>query len=387
MAQTATKKRKSTDGSDAATKKVKISKSADKPAPHKSALKKAVDKTEEKSKAVKTAKAVEPPREEKLKATGKVKKTIKVNGNSTQRSEAVSEIEDTDAQLGLTQDQTAALLAGFSSDSEDADSDAESGIPIASLPKVPSTTDIQKRIQTALTTKQVSSDPDSTPGVIYIGRIPHGFFEPQMRAYFSQFGEISNLRLARNKKTGASQHYAFVEFASGGVAEIVAKTMDKYLLFGHILQVRAVPREHVKESVFGRQQGRRVGKKPAPRNRLEGRKLRMGASREVWEKRVEMENRRREEKAAKLREIGYEFDMPAVQSVGEVPLRLGEAEDLVAGPSGDAEDAVLETPLPVETAAKAEDGAQSAVESAAQAESKKRANKAKAKGANKKIKV
>jgi nucleolar protein 15 len=39
-----------------------------------------------------------------------------------------------------------------------------------------------------------------TPGTIYIGRIPHGFFEPQMRAYFSQFGEITRLRLSRNKK-------------------------------------------------------------------------------------------------------------------------------------------------------------------------------------------
>ena len=381
-AQIVTKKRKSTDGNDAATKKVRISKSADKPAPPKSALKKAVDKADAKPNAVKTAKAVEPLREEKLKATGKVKKTTKDNDKPQKRLKAVSQADDTDAEPSLTQDQTAALLAGFSSDSEDADSDAESGIPIASLPKVPSTTDIQKRIQTALTSEKVSSDPDSTPGVIYIGRIPHGFFEPQMRAYFSQFGEISNLRLARNKKTGASQHYAFVEFASAGVAEIVAKTMDKYLLFGHILQVRAVPREHVKDSVFGRQGSRRVGKKPAPRNRLEGRKLRMGASREVWEKRVEMENRRREEKAAKLREIGYDFDMPAVQSVGEVPLRLEEAEDVVARPPGDTEDGVLE----VENAAKDEDGAQAAVESAAQAETKKRATKAKAKGANKKIK-
>ena len=28
-------------------------------------------------------------------------------------------------------------------------------------------------------------------GVVYLGRIPHGFFEKEMRAYFSQFGEVS----------------------------------------------------------------------------------------------------------------------------------------------------------------------------------------------------
>jgi nucleolar protein 15 len=37
-------------------------------------------------------------------------------------------------------------------------------------------------------------------GVIYIGRIPHGFYEEQMRGFFEQFGEITRLRLSRNKK-------------------------------------------------------------------------------------------------------------------------------------------------------------------------------------------
>lgn len=37
-------------------------------------------------------------------------------------------------------------------------------------------------------------------GVVYLGRIPYGFFEEQMLEYFSQFGEVTRLRLARNKK-------------------------------------------------------------------------------------------------------------------------------------------------------------------------------------------
>lgn len=73
-------------------------------------------------------------------------------------------------------------------------------------------------------------------GVVYVGRVPHGFFEEQMRAYFSQFGDILNLRLSRNKKTGKSKHYAFIEFSSNSVARIVAETMHNYLLFGHLLQ-------------------------------------------------------------------------------------------------------------------------------------------------------
>jgi nucleolar protein 15 len=36
--------------------------------------------------------------------------------------------------------------------------------------------------------------------VLFVGRVPHGFYEDQMRAYFSQFGDVTRLRLSRNKR-------------------------------------------------------------------------------------------------------------------------------------------------------------------------------------------
>jgi len=51
---------------------------------------------------------------------------------------------------------------------------------------------------------------DLVPGTIYIGRIPHGFYEKQMRKFFSQFGEIKHVRLMRNKKViGSSSAFFF----------------------------------------------------------------------------------------------------------------------------------------------------------------------------------
>ncbi len=103
----------------------------------------------------------------------------------------------------------------------------------------------------------------SETGVVYLSRIPHGFYEDQLRAYFSQFGEISRLRLSRNKrvrllgycisrpvyrnciKTGKSKHYGFIEFVSASVAQIVAETMDNYLLMGHILACKVIPKDDV----------------------------------------------------------------------------------------------------------------------------------------------
>lgn len=39
-----------------------------------------------------------------------------------------------------------------------------------------------------------------TPGVIYVGHLPLGLFEPQLKSYFQQFGEVQRLRLSRSKK-------------------------------------------------------------------------------------------------------------------------------------------------------------------------------------------
>lgn len=76
-------------------------------------------------------------------------------------------------------------------------------------------------------------------GVIYIGRIPHGFHEQQMKTYFSQFGDIVNLCVARNKQ-GNLKHFGFIEFADYETAKVAQETMNNYLLAGHQLKVDMV---------------------------------------------------------------------------------------------------------------------------------------------------
>ncbi|RDX84013.1 hypothetical protein CR513_35000 [Mucuna pruriens] len=91
----------------------------------------------------------------------------------------------------------------------------------------------------------VQKPPENTATVLYVGRIPHGFYEKEMEGYFGQFGTIKRLRIARNKKTGKPRHFGFIEFESPEVAKIVADTMHNYLLFEHLLQVHVIPTEHV----------------------------------------------------------------------------------------------------------------------------------------------
>ncbi|XP_046381939.1 MKI67 FHA domain-interacting nucleolar phosphoprotein-like [Haliotis rufescens] len=104
--------------------------------------------------------------------------------------------------------------------------------------------------KTVLEIKNRGTGDVSQPGVVYIGHIPRGFFEPQMESFFSQFGKVTRLRMARSKRTGNSRGYAFVEFASEEVAKIVADTMNNYLMFEKLLKCAFLPKEKVHEALF-----------------------------------------------------------------------------------------------------------------------------------------
>ena len=113
--------------------------------------------------------------------------------------------------------------------------------------------------------------------VIYIGQLPHGFFEEQLKGgvfrgclgdlaifyltvvehgnlefagFFNQFGLVTRLRVSRNKKTGKAKHYAFVEFQSPEVATIAAEAMDNYMMFKQKLKVNVVKSADIHPLLF-----------------------------------------------------------------------------------------------------------------------------------------
>ena len=140
-----------------------------------------------------------------------------------------------------------------------------------------------------------------------------------MRAYFSQFGEITRLRLSRNRITGRSKHYAFVEFSSASVAKIVAETMDNYLMYGHILKCKFIPSEQLHPEIW---KGANRRFKKTPWNRIEKKRLDKGKTREHWSGSIAREQKRRLAKAEKLKEtLGYELELPELMDVDQVPVR------------------------------------------------------------------
>ncbi|XP_030642562.1 MKI67 FHA domain-interacting nucleolar phosphoprotein [Chanos chanos] len=158
--------------------------------------------------------------------------------------------------------------------------------------------------------KQRQKKPQSlTRGVIYVGHLPRGLFEPQLRSYFQQFGNVTRLRLSRSKKTGGSKGYAFVEFECDEVAKIVAETMDNYLMGERLIQCHIIPPEKVHERLFvGCDRQFRKPKRPAV---LRYNKMHLPKDVEkVTSKLVQKESKLRK----RLAEKGIDYDFPGFAS-------------------------------------------------------------------------
>lgn len=179
---------------------------------------------------------------------------------------------------------------------------------------------------------------------------------------------MTKLRLSRNRQTGASKHFAFVQFESAEVAKIVAKTMDNYLMFGHILKCKFAPEETLHPDVW---KGANRRYRKIPHNKIEGKWLDSPKTKEYWAAKIEREQQKREAKAEKLKELGYQIEVPKMTGVDDIFEE--KAENLLESA------APAKTPKADEAITPATAAAQSGVSSGQVPFPSKEANKNKAK--------
>jgi len=80
--------------------------------------------------------------------------------------------------------------------------------------------------------EKLTNSQKANRAILYLGHLPKGFNEEQLKGFFAQYGQVTRLRVSRSPKTARSRGYAYVEFAEKDVAEIAAQSMHKYLMFG-----------------------------------------------------------------------------------------------------------------------------------------------------------
>jgi nucleolar protein 15 len=87
-------------------------------------------------------------------------------------------------------------------------------------------------------------------GVIYLGHIPYGFREEEMKEFFTQFGEVTRIKLARSKRSGRPKGYAFIEFNKLETAEVAAETMNNRFMLDRQLVSHVVDDEKLHKDLF-----------------------------------------------------------------------------------------------------------------------------------------
>lgn len=71
---------------------------------------------------------------------------------------------------------------------------------------------------------------------IYVGNLPYNVNENELEGFFSQCGEILNVNLIKDRNTGHSKGFGFVEFATPDQAQEALK-MDGRELEGRSLKI------------------------------------------------------------------------------------------------------------------------------------------------------
>ncbi|QEU58198.1 Nop15 [Kluyveromyces lactis] len=207
--------------------------------------------------------------------------------------EAVSESDESDIEGFQSASENEATSDVGSSEEEEEDDEEEGELGEIELKQGSHTIkklDPKKQSENdkAKAKKDKSSD---LSGILYISRLPQGFKERELSKYFSQFGDLKQVRLARNKKTGNSRHYAFLEYINKDDAIVAQESMNNYLLMGHLLKVKVLPNGSSIDKLF------RYKKKPFVTSKVTKSSAQLKKT----------ADEKHEERIAKLKDAGIDF--------------------------------------------------------------------------------
>ena len=157
------------------------------------------------------------------------------------------------------------------------------------------------------------TNPTNT-GVIYVGHLPWGFDDINLKKYFSQFGEITRIIAPRSKKSGRSVGYAFIEFADMETATVAAKTMNNYILFDRILKCNVVEDKSKYDRIFLKWKKKFKFVDQFKKNVLKQNKPK---TKEEIKNKIQILLNREEQRRTKFEEMGIDYDFPGFKDIIE----------------------------------------------------------------------
>ncbi|OQY27511.1 MAG: RNA-binding protein [Candidatus Cloacimonetes bacterium 4572_55] len=78
---------------------------------------------------------------------------------------------------------------------------------------------------------------------IYVGNLPYGITEDELRGVFEEFGEVEKVNIISDRFSGQSKGFGFVEMPTNSEAEEAIKALNGESLKGRSIKVnQAKPR-------------------------------------------------------------------------------------------------------------------------------------------------
>ena len=84
---------------------------------------------------------------------------------------------------------------------------------------------------------------------IYIGQLPYNVTEDELKKIFTEFGEITDLKLIMDRFTGQSKGFGFIDMPNNSEADKAIKALNKSTLKGREIKVNQAE-EHKKKNSF-----------------------------------------------------------------------------------------------------------------------------------------
>jgi nucleolar protein 15 len=197
-------------------------------------------------------------------------------------------------------------------DSDDDDRD-DGFVPLAQVKK-------QKKSKTQIVEKlpelSETAIDNSLSNVVYVGHLPHGFYETELKKFFEQFGQVTRVSVNRNPKTLRPRHFAFVEFEDQEIAATATEAMHGYIMFHKRLICRHVPVHLVK--TFKSRNDVTVRLNPNITKNIDAHKAALSVKKI---KKIQARLQKKEElKHKKLQDLSVDYTFPTTQTEETLPL-------------------------------------------------------------------
>lgn len=72
---------------------------------------------------------------------------------------------------------------------------------------------------------------------MYIGNLAYGVTEEELKELFAAYGEVASVSLVKDKFSGQSKGFGFIEMPNNSEADVAIKALNKTMLKGRDLKV------------------------------------------------------------------------------------------------------------------------------------------------------